>query len=361
MKIFLRTAWLTLTAAFTLALVALILSLTAALPPSVAAIPRDTPAPDLTPVVAVYLPSLARGEQPPKPTLNWHQTDMRGVGLLGMINATEGWGSGLNSVYRLHGGLWEERPPFWVGWLRAFSPLTDGHVWARTDTQIWRWDGATWADVPKPIESVTALHMVSDRDGWAATNPEQYHTTMLHWNGQTWEPGVTLGFEGAIFAAAPDGAIWVTGDISDNIPGYTCISHLNKWDGTTWTIKEPPAHVCPSSLQVLADDDIWISGSINMWDRRWSSSKPALMHWDGHSWENQVPPNMQKPKAEMPASYDGWMAVQVGADTQLWHWDSQRWTLHDTIRNAVFIDLQMTSTTDGWLSTTLGLWHYTAP
>lgn len=149
------------------------------------------------------------------------------------------------------------------------------------------WDGSSWTDVDVPIvanrhHELNDLVMISPDDVWAVGDYRNIAGTFrgvtYHWDGTVWshipspiEEVSQSGLED-IAATGPDD-IWALG-------GADGIVILMHWDGSQWSLAEPPPN-SGGSLVAVGSNDLWVSG----WNGFW--------HWDGASW------------TEVPASVPG--------------------------------------------------------
>ena len=144
------------------------------------------------------------------------------------------------------------------------------------------WDGANWTDVEVPIvanrhNQLNDLVAISHDDVWAVGDYRNiagaFHAATYHWDGHAWShiysPIEALPQSGLedITATGPND-VWAIGG-SD--AGVT----LMHWDGSQWSLAEPPPN-SGGSLIAVGPNDLWASG----WNGYW--------HWDGSTW-TEVP------------------------------------------------------------------------
>ena len=120
-----------------------------------------------------------------------------------------------------------------------------------------RWNGGAWNLVLSPTDTLAlrSLDMVSADDGWAVGfDLSQYEDgTMLHWNGDTWNPVVALRDVLVYLVAmlsAEEG--WVVGDAGI----------ILRWNGSTWRQVPNPALYRHSlySVTIASADNGWAVG-----------------------------------------------------------------------------------------------------
>jgi len=145
------------------------------------------------------------------------------------------------------------------------------------------WDGEEWTDVPVPIISnrhheLSDVVAIASDDVWAVGDYRfiagTFRGVTYHWDGEEWthvyspiEEISQSGLEDV--AATGPNDVWALGGSADQIV-------LMHWDGTAWSLMEPPPHSVGGTLAAIAPDDLWVSG----WNGFW--------HWDGVEW-TEVP------------------------------------------------------------------------
>jgi len=201
----------------------------------------------------------------------------------------------------------------WAGGTRIAQD--DGAGYVGTHNLVLHWDGSSWEHVLAPIPASFGSQGVSG-DGiydilalaaddvwflgeWIRMNAQGFtfrHALAMHWDGSSFtvhEDFPVVGSNGATIlasdAAAPDD-IWAVGMAGDGDPA-TNQSYIFHWDGAHWEHRPAPqvpgySHVL-GDVQVLAPDDVWISGS------SWAPPNVVtqfMLHWDGSGYEFlQVP------------------------------------------------------------------------
>ncbi|MCC6906791.1 MAG: hypothetical protein IT430_02510 [Phycisphaerales bacterium] len=152
------------------------------------------------------------------------------------------------------------------------------------------WDGSDWTDIEVPLvanrhHELTDVVAIASDDVWAVGDYRNVAGPFLgvtyHWDGQSWShvdsPVEHMGSSGLddIAASGPND-VWALGGGD----GAVVLKH---WNGSQWSLRQPPPN-SGGSIAAVGPDDVWVSGWYGYW------------HWDGSTW-TEVP-------AEVPgASY----------------------------------------------------------
>jgi hypothetical protein len=234
------------------------------------------------------------------------------------------------------------------------------------------------------------LDMLSPTEGWAVG----YRGTILHWQGDHWDPPVAgSGFPGDVIEASPmtsgdyeawaeghDGEAyhWIGGawqivpapwpsdmrveDIAIVSPGDSWAiaaesdgsSNFLHWDGAQWlATTQPSDNVHLTDLDMVSASDGWAVGS-NL-----ETLQPAMVRWNGAAW-TPVPVQVAQGRLtviEMLSEDEGWIGGQlwgdgVAAQPLLLRWDGVSWTPvpvpNPSGYEVWFVALDFASATDGW-------------
>lgn len=238
----------------------------------------------------------------------------------------------------------------------AVGEASSGQPFALSKTLIVHWDGTAWTRVPSPGPtslgvSLSSLSMDSATDGWAAgpVYHEQTNTTTgleMHWNGTSWQQVTAL--PAFIFAGvksfSPSDATAV-GDDRTSIHTYRPAAF--GWNGTSWALTAflptpsgvPASHAGVSSLSAPSATDMWAIGSYYTTQR----SNNLAWHWDGTRWTVMNPPSPGVPLIGV----SGLTGVDAFSPADVWavgyaatkncaynciyqtvslHWNGTRWT-----------------------------------
>ena len=179
------------------------------------------------------------------------------------------------------------------------------------------WDGSEWTDVEVPLvanrhHELQSVVMIASDDVWAVGDYRNIAGTFrgvtYHWDGDEWthvpSPIEQISQSGLedIDASGPND-VWAIGGGDSGVV-------LMHWDGSSWSLAEPPPNSA-SSLAVVGPDDVWAAG----WDGYW--------HWDGSSW-TEVPASVPGATYEIRS---GGMDIVGECDI----WSVGFWTLADGI------------------------------
>ncbi len=170
-----------------------------------------------------------------------------------------------------------------------------GDLWAMTDDQPLRWNGAKWVAVP--LATVPDMNqggtLVADgpHDAWyvgGASDPNTGSSSSLveEWNGQAWTilalPAPLAGGGLVDVAAQGPDDVWVDGLTST---GVVLLAH---WNGRSWTEVPAPAtgfaYTNLSELMIVQPDDVWLAGWGETTDESGADRDSLMMHWNGSTW-----------------------------------------------------------------------------
>ena len=168
------------------------------------------------------------------------------------------WIGGRDRLQHWNGTGWSSAG-IWVGFEGVAGIWGSGSadVWAATvDGRLFRWDGASWAEVSTPRPASFEELWGSGRDDvWAVGRTDDWDRMpgplILHWDGSSWsvsheEPG-----------GARRGCMSVTGS-ARAMPGPVGRRALH-WDGVAWT---PVAGAPPEVANLFG---LWTGGAADVW------------------------------------------------------------------------------------------------
>ena len=152
-------------------------------------------------------------------------------------------------------------------------------VWAVADGMMLHWDGATWsatglsrpgtpgpsAPAPVGVARWSGVWGTGPNDVWAAS----LEGGILHWNGYSWEPSITLDSGSSTPTSLP--RLWGTGARDVYVFGE---SLLKRWDGSQW------ADVRPSQSSSLVFFSMTGSGPSDVF----VLDQATVWHFDGNTW-----------------------------------------------------------------------------
>jgi hypothetical protein len=153
---------------------------------------------------------------------------------------------------------------------------------AQPCSEMLHWNGSTWASVPVSglSEAVTSagghawfLSLTGAKDDVPAIDETEGSKLV-----KVKAPAGTMGATAPGFAAAPNGRLWILGELASKGNGL----RLWRWSGKAWTESVPPGNLCvpngsgycPSYLPFVLVYD----GGNGVWS--------GLIHWTGTRWVN---------------------------------------------------------------------------
>jgi len=206
---------------------------------------------------------------------------------------------------------------------------------------------------------LTAVTALSANDAWAVgiwrSNPAGRGPLAVRWNGSAWSladlPATShLGSypETAGVDAAPNGDVWIVGNVTTTYPTYN-LPLMLRWRGGAWdyvhTATLRPQTVYPFAargglayaVDVLASDDAWAVGQAVGFGDGGATSVPMALHWDGSSWTDIDVPRVanrhhQLNDVVMISHDDAWAVGDyrnvAGAYRGItYHWNGSGWTM----------------------------------
>jgi hypothetical protein len=232
--------------------------------------------------------------------------------------------------------------------------------------------------------SLGVVSMVAPNEGWAIAFREagvnhpgthSISTILLHDHHGTWS-SVTLASKYSLndisMVSPTDG--WGVGD-------QGLIMH---YDGVSWARVKSPTDVDLGSIKMLSATDGWVIAGLT-WPNYMPNSWPTILHYDGHSWQNQPVPDFLLLSAPFMQTHLAPGLSQVSSviindfqpqpDGEIWalaglsntvlsatrqnistqqcaailHYDGYQWHVQDTVPNVILSNLSMISPQEGWM------------
>jgi hypothetical protein len=159
---------------------------------------------------------------------------------------------------------------------KGLAHTTANDFWMETNTQSFRWDGATLGLAPNPPPNPIGMFFVDASDRWVidSNGASRYDATTSTWVASPFYQPPSCGSWCNMWGAAAND-IW----IADN--------YLSHWDGTTWTYMSLVGNVSQVyALWGTATNDVWAGGFPAL-----SNTGPGLYNYDGTKWNQMTLPN----------------------------------------------------------------------
>lgn len=252
--------------------------------------------------------------------------------------------------------------------LNGVSASSSTDVWAvgnllvdaQQDTTapfIEHWNGSAWSVVPSPSPiAITGANSVTLQGvsalaannawavGWSFDNSADLIAPLIeHWNGSAWSvfPNVPTEITSATIlnaiTAISANDIWAVGDFDEG----GSIDLAMHWDGTTWSLTDPPTNIDQGSNETLqgvsavSHTDVWAVG--NDLDAQ-NNQRPFAIHWNGSKWSQIATPpskrnggsSSQLTAVAALSSNDVWAVGIDGLGGFLEHWNGSSWSLAQT-------------------------------
>lgn len=135
--------------------------------------------------------------------------------------------------------------------LRGITALSANDVWAVGDSTICHFDGNSWSVVPSPQP-----------------------------RGNYYE--ISYPLQDIVAISAND--IWAVGSrVLDYGQYIVHLSIFEHWDGSQWTLMDPPLGQVVYGVEAVASNDVWAVGT--------TGSQALILHWNGGSWSSVIAPN----------------------------------------------------------------------
>lgn len=188
--------------------------------------------------------------------------------------------------------------PSGFGNLYSVDGAASNDVWAvggwNGATLLLHWDGTSWQPMSAPtrgeLKRVIAL---ATNDVWVLGQESGLEASVLHWDGATWQIHSTIpldyipGYSGTLervydlYVSSP-GDMWVVGE--KNQMRYQDNAQRRHWDGTSWTVVNPPddVHGALYAIAGTQTDNLWSVGNNPYY------TPVFLSQWDGSGWTNRM-------------------------------------------------------------------------
>jgi hypothetical protein len=270
-----------------------------------------------------------------------------------MLSSTEGWAIGGyhgQETYYYNGLEWvsKEMLDNTLCCIRMLSS-TDG--WIGGWYHFYRWNGLHWNEI-QPVGApfseffISSIDMLNPSIGWAVgvdyTSQYDQKGVVFRWNGFAWD------FFGTLLNGGQLTDVFMLSENDGWAVGWN--GRIFHWNGTSWNEVFSPTSAYLSSVHMLSASDGWAVG--------WDGSKGVTLHWNGVQWTAvSVPPESERLRAVfMVGSNDVWAADFYGK--VIIHWDGAEWTVN-TQAPYELNDLDFLNASDGWVTGTYGLGHWT--
>jgi hypothetical protein len=262
-------------------------------------------------------------------------------------SAADGWALG-SQVFRFDGELWRDVPGTALAstHVASVSAAAVDDVFAGSYDGLYRFDGAAWAQVAPG--STYPVHAAGGGQAWVI---QQNHSGYLssyapaRWDGASYVdagPAVSRQLT----------SLWVGGS-----SGWAFGDHglYERWDGTKWSTDWRGFTDDMEAAWMITPADVWVGG--------WTGGASTVRHWNGSSWAEARPDPYAAPRgifARGPAAvylattggvfrWNGWRFdllgastawthdVWAGSATDVWatsygqrirHWDGTAWQVH---------------------------------
>ncbi|HMA38254.1 MAG TPA: S-layer homology domain-containing protein [Chloroflexia bacterium] len=238
------------------------------------------------------------------------------------VSSSEAWAvGGYGHLIHYTGGAWTVvDPPVLQGVSPSDINMASAALgWAVAEERAFEYDGTNWTEHSAGLGGqgyrVTRVAAVAPNDAWGVSPYNQNASSLLHWDGTSWNP-VSIPLTATLFdvalAAPTDG--WAVGYYSSG----AVLPLVLHYDGTAWTPIPGPPDPSLQSLQGVSVDapgDAWFFGVIQGGQARpyhdqngtwswwntpdgsfpnviyapgsaecWVATRSSILHWDGTSW-----------------------------------------------------------------------------
>lgn len=270
------------------------------------------------------------------------------------ISSSDAWAVGNSDnalVMHWNGTKWKQMlSPSIPGVLYGVTATSKNDVWAvgiQNDNGHWRaltehWDGGAWAEVPSPVEGISAsllaVSAASTDDAWATGYFDTRHgvrTLIEHWDGSAWTrvPSASPGFPydtqltGVTSVSTND--VWTAGYyISAEHRQKTLVEH---WDGTAWS-KVPSPTPPPGGQNFLFGISAATANAVWAVGARLQPAETVIEGWGGKRWTRMEspspPPSPYLYAVSALSPTDAWAVGDdySGETTIFLHWDGSAWS-----------------------------------
>ncbi len=285
----------------------------------------------------------------------------------------EAWFGSDEGLFRVARGGAPER----VGDLRKVRALWSGGgpLWALTDEEVLRGDGATMTLVAA-IHFPQVLTGCGVDDVYVRGNP----SPVYHWDGKALS-AIALPFEPELMHCTKGGDLWILagpriarrrGETWWAPPGNATLSNshglgsmwgpaandlyltggrnLFHFDGRTWSRTEEFSGSV-ASISGSSASDIWVSAPYE--------GTPGVLHREGAAWKRyDIPEASPIILVSAIGPKDVW-AIESKIPARAHHWDGSSWAHHDLLGTYDARAIVARDSNDIWLGMAGGLLHYT--
>ena len=224
------------------------------------------------------------------------------------------------------------------------------------------WDLVATPNVGNSVTRLRAITALTAADAWAVglwrDNPAGRGPVVIRWNGSVWsladlpetaQLGSYPETEGV--DAAPNGDVWVVGNVTTTYPTNNLPLAL-RWHGGSWdvvaTVTLRPQTVYPFAarggffyeVDALSSDDIWAVGQAVGFGDGGATSVPLAAHWNGSSWSDVDVPRVANRHHQLGdvvaiAHDDVWAVGDYRNVADLfrgvtYHWNGEVWSHVDS-------------------------------
>ena len=205
------------------------------------------------------------------------------------LSADDGWAVGKDGfISHWDGTKWKPSSyhvPAFLNGIHAVTMIATDDVWAVGEGGlILHWDGKEWKDLSYSTDDdLLGVSFASASSGFAVGGPimtDKKDPLVLHWDGKQWsevpflKPGVQEGLLPWLTAVqmVSEKNGWISGNGS-----------LYRWNGIDWNVhtqeNENETYITVDEFSMLDSDDIWAAGYLNNHD--------TILHWDGSTWNER--------------------------------------------------------------------------
>lgn len=235
------------------------------------------------------------------------------------------------------------------------------------------WDLAPTPNVGNSVTRLTAVTALAADDAWSVgywrNQPAGRGPLALRWDGSAWSetdlPATGhLGTfpEAAGVDAAPNGDVWVVGNVTTTYPTYN-LPLVLRWRDGSWdyveTVTLRPQNTYPFGprggfayeVDAITPDDVWAVGLAAGFGDAAATSLPMAIHWDGSTWTDVDVPRVANRHHELSdlvaiSTDDVWAVGNYRNEPGpfhaiTYHWDGNTWThIHSPIEDVADSDLE---------------------
>jgi uncharacterized protein (TIGR03118 family) len=207
------------------------------------------------------------------------------------------------------------------------------------------WDGTSWSVVSNPVFTgvgVAAISAHARNDVWIVGN-NGGNAGVEHWDGTSWSTVSSPAFTGvSLNAVSADASndVWAVGDASTIFGAPFSGPAVLHFDGTSWNLIIPNTPPDFTAVTALSPTNVWAVGTVQVLFDHKAHHQAAIEHWDGTSWSVVPSPSPTKSPG-LDSTLDGIAAISandiwaVGSvitstgqmATLTEHWDGASWKI----------------------------------